>query len=60
SKGDDGMASFLIVATLVMVGIAGFIVAMNRDGEKLVGDEESPPMIWADEDWYKDDGPPDG
>lgn len=54
------MASFLIVATLVMVGIIGFILAMNRDGEKLVGDEESPPMIWADEDWYKDDGPPDG
>lgn len=54
------MASFLIVATLVVVGIAGFIMSMNRHGEKLVGDEESPSMIWADEDWYKDGGPPDG
>ncbi|WP_215143613.1 hypothetical protein [Exiguobacterium qingdaonense] len=54
------MISLLVVATIVVIGIIGFIVTMNRHGEKLVGDEEEPSMIWADEDWYKEDGPPDG
>lgn len=54
------MMSFIIVATVIVSGVVGFIVTMNRHGEKLVGDEEISPMIWADEDWYKEDGPPDG
>ncbi|TCI26852.1 hypothetical protein EVJ27_09245 [Exiguobacterium sp. SH3S2] len=59
------MVWFGITASIVVVGIVAFIAAMNRHGEKLAGDEESPPVIWADEDWYKpgsskDDGPPDG
>ncbi|WP_214742734.1 hypothetical protein [Exiguobacterium sp. s48] len=54
------MITFIVVAALVVLSVIGFILAMNRHGEKLTGDEESPPMIWADENWYKDDGPPDG
>lgn len=59
------MIWFGIMASIVVVGIVAFIAAMNRHGEKLVGDEENPPVIWADEDWYKpgwskDDSPPDG
>lgn len=59
------MVWFSVVATVVVVGIFTFIAAMNRHGDRLVGDEENQPVIWADEEWYKpgwsnDDGPPDG
>ncbi|WP_199666947.1 hypothetical protein [Exiguobacterium sp. AM39-5BH] len=40
-----------------------FIVSMSRYGEKLEGDEDTPPVRWADEKWYKpekEDGPLDG
>ncbi len=54
------MVSFIVISAFVVISVAGFIVMMNRHGEKLTGDEEDQPMIWADEDWYKEDGPPDG
>lgn len=59
------MILFGITASIVIVGIVAFIATMSRHGEKLIGDEESSPVIWADENWYKpawskDDGPPDG
>lgn len=59
------MIWFGITASIVVVGIFAFIIAMNKHGAKLDGDEENPPVIWADEDWYKpgwskDDGSPDG
>lgn len=54
------MVWFGIASGLVVFGVVSFIIAMNRHGEKLEGDEEATPMIWADEEWYKEDGPPDG
>jgi hypothetical protein len=57
------MVWFGITATVVVVGIIAFIASMNRYGEKLDGDEDSPSVLWADEEWYKpekEDGPLDG
>lgn len=54
------MVWFAILSGVVVFGVVSFIMVMNQKGEKLDGDEESPPMIWADEEWYKGDGPSDG
>lgn len=57
------MVWFSITATVVVVGIIAFIASMNRHGEKLEGDEDSPSVLWADKEWYKpekEDGPVDG
>lgn len=57
------MIWFGITAVIVVVGILAFIVSMSRYGEKLEGDEDTPPVRWADEKWYKpeeEDGPLDG
>ncbi|STO09155.1 MULTISPECIES: hypothetical protein [Exiguobacterium] len=54
------MLSFWMMAFVVVGSVVTFVVIMNRHGEKLEGDEESPPILWADDKWYKDDGPPDG
>lgn len=54
------MLWFGVISLTVITGVLTFITLMNRHGEKLEGEEENPKSIWANEEWYKDDGPPDG
>lgn len=57
------MVWFGIASAIVVLGTLGFIASMNRYAEKLEGDEDSRPVLWADEEWYKldkEDGPLDG
>lgn len=44
------MIWFGVASAVVVVGIIAFIVSMNRHGEKLEGDEDSLPVLWADEE----------
>ena len=53
------MLGFSIVSAIIILGVGSFILLMNRKGETLDGDEESTPIIWADETWYQGDGPHD-